>query len=233
LLPPLLTTTTDGSGGNGDNYGYDRPFAWGSLQPPPLGGAVGHDVRLTVAGNGVVGLGVGLLVVGLLVNGAIGRDVGLMVVGNGVVGLGIGLLVGRSLDVGEYFFYKCCRLMLSIILPASSRSHLHRHLPPARATALPSGAANGHRCRQHCRQRQQQQRQSVLRPLPPLPRSRPPLCQFPHGVIWRNSSIVALSLLCPYPCGTGHPSIPVALPLHCHCWRRQQCKSGCVAVALP
>ncbi len=59
------------------------------MQPPPLGRAVGRNVCLTVVGNGVVGLGVGLLVVRLLVGGAVGRDVGLMVVGNGVVGLGV------------------------------------------------------------------------------------------------------------------------------------------------
>ncbi len=89
------------------------------MQPPPLGGAVGRDVCLTVVGNGIVGLGVGLLVIGLLVGRAIGHDVGLMVVGNGVVGLGIGLLVRGSLNVGEFFFNKCCRLMFSIC-----------HLPP-------------------------------------------------------------------------------------------------------
>ena len=85
MLPPRLTTTIDGGGGDGDNDGYDRPFARGSLQPPPLGGALGCDVCLTVIGDGIVGLGVGLLVVGSLVGGAIGRDVGLMVVGDGVV----------------------------------------------------------------------------------------------------------------------------------------------------
>jgi hypothetical protein len=106
LLPPPSTTTIDGGGGDGDNYGYDQPFARGSLQPPPLGGAVGRDVCLTVVGDGVVGLGVGSLVVGLLVGGAIGRDVGLMVVGDGVVGLGVGLLVGRLLDVGDFFLTK-------------------------------------------------------------------------------------------------------------------------------
>ncbi len=96
LLPPLMTTI-DGGGGDGDNYGYDRPFAWGSLQPPPLGGAVGRDVCLTVVGDGVVGLGVGLLVVRLLVGGVVGRDMGLMVIGNGVVGHGMDrLLVDRS-----------------------------------------------------------------------------------------------------------------------------------------
>ncbi len=84
LLPPL-TTTIDGGGGDGDTDGYDRPFARGSLQPPPLGGALGRDVCLTVVGDGVVRLGVGLLVVGSLVGGAVGRDVGLMVVGDGVV----------------------------------------------------------------------------------------------------------------------------------------------------
>jgi hypothetical protein len=151
LLLPLLTTTIDGGGGNGNNDGYDRPIARGSLQSLPLSGAVGRDVCLTVVGDGVVGLGIGSLVIGLLVGGAIGRDVGLMVVGDGVVGLVVRSLVGRSLDVGEFLFNKCCSLMFSI-LPAPSRSHLHCHLPPARATALPSGAADGRRCRQRCRQ---------------------------------------------------------------------------------
>ncbi len=92
LLPPPSMTTFDGGGGDGDNYGYDQPFTRGSLQPPPLGGAIRRDVCLMVVGNGIVGLGVGLLVVRLLVGGAIGRDVGLMVVGNGVVGLGVDCL---------------------------------------------------------------------------------------------------------------------------------------------
>jgi hypothetical protein len=73
------------------------------LQPPPLGGAVGRDVCLTVVGDGLVRLSMGLLVVGLLFGGAIRRDVGLMVVGDGVVGLGVGSLVGGLLDVGEFF----------------------------------------------------------------------------------------------------------------------------------
>ncbi len=68
LLPPPSMTKIDGSGGDGDNYGYDRPFARGSLQPPPLGGAIGCNVCLTVVRDGVVGLGVELLIVGLLVN---------------------------------------------------------------------------------------------------------------------------------------------------------------------
>ncbi len=85
-------TTIDGGGGNGNNYGYDRPFARGSLQLPPLGGAVRRDVCLTVVGNGIVGLGVGLLVVRLLVGRAVGRDVGLMVVGDGIVGLSMDCL---------------------------------------------------------------------------------------------------------------------------------------------
>jgi hypothetical protein len=89
LLPPPSMTTIDGGGGNGNNYGYDQPFAQGSLQPPPLGRAVGCDVCLTVVGNGVVRLGIGLLVVRLLNSGAVGRDVGLMVVGDSVVGLGV------------------------------------------------------------------------------------------------------------------------------------------------
>ncbi len=59
---------------------------------------------LTVVGNGLVGLSIRLLVVGLLVGRAVRRDVGLMVVGDGVVGLGVGLLVGGSLDVGDFFF---------------------------------------------------------------------------------------------------------------------------------
>jgi hypothetical protein len=89
LLPPPLMTTINDGGGDGNNYGYDQPFTRGSLQPPPLGGAVGRNVCLTVVGNGVVGPSVGLLVIRLLVGGAVGRDVGLMVVGNGVVGLGM------------------------------------------------------------------------------------------------------------------------------------------------
>ncbi len=89
MLLPLLMTTIDGGGGNGNSYGYDQPFAQGSLQPPPLGGAVGRDVYLTVVGDGIVGLGIGLLIVRLLVGRAVGRDVGLMVVGDGVVGLGV------------------------------------------------------------------------------------------------------------------------------------------------
>ncbi len=230
LLPLLLTTTIDGGGGDGNNDGYDQPFAWGSLQPLPLGGSVWSNECFTVVGNGVVGLGVGSLIVGSLVGGAVRRDLGLMVVGDGVIGLGIGSLVGGSLDVGEFFFNKCCRLMFSIILPAPSTSHLHRHLPPARATALPSGAADGRRCR---RRRRRQRRQSVLRPLPPLPCSRSPLRQFPHGVVRRNSSVVVSSLLRRYSCGTGHASISVALPLRRHCWQRQQRNSGCVTVALP
>jgi hypothetical protein len=99
LLPPTLMTTIDGGGGNGDNYGYDQPFAWGSLQPPPLGGAIGHDVCLTVVGDGVVRLSVRLLVIRLLVGGAIGQDVGIMVIDNGIVGLGVDcLLVDRSMS---------------------------------------------------------------------------------------------------------------------------------------
>ncbi len=90
-------TTIDGGGSNSNNYGYDRPFACGSLQPPPLGGAVGRNVCLTVVGDGVVRLGVGSLVVRLLVNGAFGHDVGLMVAADGIVGLGVDhLLVDRS-----------------------------------------------------------------------------------------------------------------------------------------
>ncbi len=103
LLPLPSTTTIDGGGGNGDNDGYDRPIVQGSLQPPPLGGAVERDVCLTVVNDGVVRLSVGLLVVRLLVSKAVGHDVGLMVVGNGIVGLGVGSLVGRLLDVGEFF----------------------------------------------------------------------------------------------------------------------------------
>jgi hypothetical protein len=79
------------------------------LQPPPLGGAVRRDVCLTVLGDGVVGLGVGSLVVRSLLSGAVGCDVRLMVVGNGVIGLGAGSLVGGLLDVGEFFFNKCCK----------------------------------------------------------------------------------------------------------------------------
>jgi hypothetical protein len=103
LLPPPPTTTIDGGGGDGNNYGYDRPFARGSLQLLPLGRAVGRDVCLTVIGDGVVGLAVRSIILGLLVGRAVGHDVGLMVVGNGVVGLGVRSLVGGSLDVGEFF----------------------------------------------------------------------------------------------------------------------------------
>ncbi len=59
------------------------------MQLPPLGGAIGHNVCLTVVGNGIVGLGVGLLIVRLLVGGAVGHDVSLMIVGDDVVGLGV------------------------------------------------------------------------------------------------------------------------------------------------
>jgi hypothetical protein len=89
MLPPPSMTTIDGGGGDGDNYSYDQCFARGSLQPPPLGGAIGRNVCLTIVGDGVVGLGVGSLVVRLLVGRAVGRDVGLMVIGDGVVGLGV------------------------------------------------------------------------------------------------------------------------------------------------
>jgi hypothetical protein len=144
LLPPLMTTI-DGGGSDGDNDGYDQPIARGLLQPPPPGGAVGRNVCLMVVGNSVVRLGIGSLIVGLLVGGAVGSDVGLMVIGDGVIQHGVGSLIGRLLNIGEFFFNKCCRLMFSI-LPAPSRSHLHCHLCAARATALPSGASNGRRC---------------------------------------------------------------------------------------
>ncbi len=103
MLPPPLMTTIDGGGGDGDNYGYDRPFARRSLQPPPLGGAVGRNVCLTVVSNGVVGLCIGLLVVRLLVGRAVGRDVGLMVIGNGVVGLGVDCLLADCLTSGSFY----------------------------------------------------------------------------------------------------------------------------------
>ncbi len=95
-------TTIDGSGGDGDNYGYDRPFARGSLQPPPLGGAVGRDVCLTVIGDGIVGLGVGSLVVRLLIGRAVGLDVNLMVIGNSVVGLGVDCLSADRSTSGSF-----------------------------------------------------------------------------------------------------------------------------------
>ncbi len=101
LLPPLMTTI-DGSGSNGNNYGYDRLFVRGSLQPPPLGGAIGHDVCLTVVGNGIVGLGIGLLVVRPLINEAVGSDVGLTVVGNGVVELGVDCSSADRLTLGSF-----------------------------------------------------------------------------------------------------------------------------------
>ncbi len=94
MLPPPLMTTIDDDGGDGNNYSYDQPFARGSLQPPPLGGAIRRNVCLTVVSDGVVGLGVGSLVIRSLVGGAVGHDVGLMVLGDGVVGLGVGSLVG-------------------------------------------------------------------------------------------------------------------------------------------
>ncbi len=72
------------------------------MQPPPLGGAVERDVCLTVVGNGVVGLGVGLLIVRLLVGRAVGRDVGLMVVGNGIVGLGVDCLLADCSMSGSF-----------------------------------------------------------------------------------------------------------------------------------
>ncbi len=99
MLPPPSMTTIDGGGGDGSNYGYDQPFARGSLQPPPLGRAIGRDVCLTVVGDGVVVLGAGLLVVRSLVGGTIGGDVGLMVVGNNVVGHGVDCsLADRSMS---------------------------------------------------------------------------------------------------------------------------------------
>ncbi len=73
----------------------------GSLQPPPLGGAVQRKVCLTVAGDGVVRLGVGSLVVRLLVGGAVGHDVGLMVIGDGIVGLGVDCLLADRSTLGS------------------------------------------------------------------------------------------------------------------------------------
>ncbi len=102
LLPPPLMTTIDGGGGNGNNYGYDQPFARGSLQAPPLGGAIRRNVCLTVIGNGVVGLGVRLLIIRLLVGGAVGRDVGLMVIGDCIVGLGVDRLLADRLTLGSF-----------------------------------------------------------------------------------------------------------------------------------
>ena len=102
LLPLPLMTTIDGGGDNGNNYGYDRPFARGSLQPPPLGGAIGCNVCLAVVGDGVVGLSVRSLIVRLLVGRAVGHDVGLMVVGNGVVGLGVDRLSAGCSTSGSF-----------------------------------------------------------------------------------------------------------------------------------
>ncbi len=102
MLPLPSMTTIDGGGGNGDNYGYDRPFARGSLQPPPLGGAVGCNVCLTVVGNGVVRLDVRSLVVRPLVGRAVGCDVGLMVVGDGVIGLGVDCLSADCSTSGSF-----------------------------------------------------------------------------------------------------------------------------------
>ena len=75
----------------------------GLLQLLPLGGAVGCNVCLTVVGDGIVGLGIESLAVGLLIAGAVGCDVGLMVVDDGIVGLGVGLLASGSLDAREFF----------------------------------------------------------------------------------------------------------------------------------
>ncbi len=72
------------------------------MQPPPLGGAIGCDVCLTVVGDGVVGLGIGLLVIRLLVGEAVGRDVGFMVIGNGVVGLGVDCLLADCSTLGSF-----------------------------------------------------------------------------------------------------------------------------------
>ncbi len=71
------------------------------MQLPPLGGAAGRDVCLTVVGNGIVRLGVGLLVIRSLVGGAVGHDVGLMVVGNGIVGLGVDHLSADCSTLGS------------------------------------------------------------------------------------------------------------------------------------
>ncbi len=102
LLPPLSMTTIYGGGGNGDNYGYDQLFARGSLQPPPLGGAVRRNVCLTVISDGVVGLGVRSLVVRLLVGGAVRYDVSLMIVGNSVIGLGVDCSSADRLTSGSF-----------------------------------------------------------------------------------------------------------------------------------
>ncbi len=72
------------------------------MQPPPLGGAAGRNVCLTVIGNGVVGLGIGLLVIRSLVGGAGRRDVGLMVVGDSVVGLGVDCLSADCSTLGSF-----------------------------------------------------------------------------------------------------------------------------------
>jgi hypothetical protein len=72
------------------------------LQPPPLGGAVGRDVCLTVVGNGVVGLGIRLLIVRSLFGRAVRCDVGLMVIGNGVVGLGMDCLSADCSTLGSF-----------------------------------------------------------------------------------------------------------------------------------
>ncbi len=73
------------------------------MQPPPLGGAVGRNVCLTVVGDGIVGLDVGSLVVRLLVGGAVRRDVGLMFVGNGIVGLGMDRLSVDCSTLGSFY----------------------------------------------------------------------------------------------------------------------------------
>jgi hypothetical protein len=102
IVATAIDDNNNGGGGDGDNYGYDQPFAGGSLQPIPLGGAVGRDVCLTVVSNGIVGLGIGLLVIRLLISGAVGRDVGLMVVGDGIVGLGKNCLSADRSTLGSF-----------------------------------------------------------------------------------------------------------------------------------
>ncbi len=72
------------------------------MQPPPLGGAIGRNVCLTVVGDGIVGLGVGSLIIRLLVGEAVRHDVGLMVIGNGVVGLGLDISSADRSTLGSF-----------------------------------------------------------------------------------------------------------------------------------
>jgi hypothetical protein len=105
---------------------------------------------------------------GAVVGGAVGRDVGPVVVGDGVVGFSVESLVVGSLVGGEFFFDlppaaqrrghgqrasagRAGPIIMFSILPAPWASR--PPLPPARATASPSGAADGRHCRRRQRRR--------------------------------------------------------------------------------